>query len=301
MKLANKQTTLKTWLFTRPFQFALRMLILIIIAWLPRLFPAINISLFNYGMLAVTIGIFVWAAYKLAKSLPLKEISQKDFVALTNGYRITVLATLFIFFGYNALTSYLFSSFWFFKMPPVMTRILFESLGAIQAFIPMFILGTVLSSIFVKYRRAKIMGLTPWKIILTMPFTFIMAWMPGYLIADKSTKSDLQIKSNWYSKFNAWATATSVNTTFVFLFLILLSNILLTRQSASLLFPLVLFLVFSLWNSTSKPNFKANMNRGYVWLAIIINIIMVAFTIYTLYQTFTMPHGIIIGDAVTKG
>lgn len=296
-----KKTTLKTWLFTRPFQFALRMLIVIIIAWLPRLFPTINISLFNYGTLALAVCIFAWAAYKLAKSLPLKEISQKDFVALTNGYRITILATLFIFFGYNALTEYLFSSFWFFKMPPVMTRILFESLGVIQAFIPMFILGTVLSSIFVKYRRAKIMGLTPWKIILTMPFTFIMSWMPGYLIADKSTKSDLQIKSNWYSKFNAWATATSVNTTFVFLFLILLSNILLTRQSASLLFPLVLFLVFSLWNSTSKPNFKASMNRGYVWLAIIINIIMVAFTIYTLYQTFTMPHGVIIGDAVTKG
>jgi len=296
-----KQTTLKTWLFTKPLHFALRMLIVIIIAWLPRLFPAINISLFNYGMLAVTIGIFVWATYKLAQSLPLKEISQKDFVALVNGYRITVLATLFIFFGYNALTGYLFSSFWFFKMPPVMTRILFESLGVIQAFIPMFILGTVLSSIFVKYRRAKIMGLTPWKIILTMPFAFIMAWMPGYLIADKSTKSDLQIKSNWYSKFNTWATATSVNTTFVFLFLILLSNILLTRQSASLLFPLVLFLVFSLWNSTSKPNFKATMNRGYVWLAIIINLIMVAFTVYTIYQTFIMPHGVIIGNVVTKG
>ncbi len=301
MKLANKQTTLQTWLFTKPLQFALRMLILIIIAWLPRLFPAINISLFNYGMLAVTIGIFVWATYKLAKSLPLKDISQKDFVALTNGYRITALATLFIFFGYNALTNYFFSSFVFFKMPPVITQTLFASSGIIESVILMFFLGTVLSSIFVKYRRAKIMGLTPWKIILTMPFTFIMAWMPGYLIADKSTKSDLQIKSHWYSKFNTWATATSVNTTFVFLFLILLSNILLTRQSASLLFPLVLFLVFSMWNSTSKPNFKANMNRGYAWLAIIINIVMVAFTIYTLYQTFTMPHGVIIGDVVTKG
>ena len=301
MKLANKQTTLKTWLFTRPLQFALRMLILIVITWIPRLFPTLNLPLFNYGTLALAVCIFAWAAYKLAKSLPLKEISQKDFVALVHGYRITILGTLFIFFCYNALTDHLFSSLWFFKMPQLITRILFESFGLIQAFIPMFILGVALSGLYVKYRRAKIMGLTPWKIILTMPFTFIMSWMPGYLIADKSTKSDLQIKSSWYSKFNAWTTATSINTTFVFLFLILLSNILLTRQSATLLFPLILFLVFSLWNSTSKPNFKTNMNRGYAWFAIIINLIMIAFTVYTIYQMLMMPHGVIIGNVVTKG
>ena len=294
-----KKTTLKTWLFTRPFQFALRMLILIVITWIPRLFPTVNLPLFNYSTLALAVCIFAWAAYKLAKSLPLKEISQKDFVALVNGYRITILATLFIFFCYNALTGYLFSSFWFFKMPPLATRILFEFFGIIQTFIPMFILGAALSGIYVKYRRARVIGLSPWKIILTMPFTFIMSWMPGYLIEDKSTKSSLQIKSNWYSKFTKWTTENSVNKTFVFLFLILLSNVVLTRDITTLMFPLILFLIFSLWNT--NPNFKANMNRGYAWLAIIINLIMVAFTIYTIYQMFMMPHGVVITDVITKG
>lgn len=294
-----KKTTLKTWLFTRPFQFALRMLVLIVITWVPRLFPTINMPLFNYITLALAVCIFAWAAYKLAKSLPLKEISQKDFVALVNGYRITILATLFIFFCYNALTGYLFSSLWFFKMPQLATRILFESFGMIQTFIMMFILGAALSGIYVKYRRARIMGLSPWQIILTMPFTFIMSWMPGYLIEDKSTKTNVQIKSNWYSKFTKWTIKNSVNTTFVFLFLILLSNVVLTRDITTLMFPLILFLIFSLWNT--KPNFKTNMNRGYAWLAIILNLIMVAFTIYTIYQMFMMPHGVVITDVITKG
>lgn len=296
-----KKTTLKTWLFTRPLQFALRMLVLLAIAWVPRLFPTISIPLVNYGILAMAIGIFVWAAYKLAKSLPLKEIHQKDFVALTNGYRITGLATLFIFFGYNALTSHLFSSFWFYKMPPLITRILFASSGILESFIIMFVLGAALSSLYVKYRRARLMGLSPWQIILTMPFTFIMSWMPGYLIEEKSTKSNVQINSNWYSKFNKWTTENSVNTTFVFLFLILLSNVLITRNAGTLLFPLILFLVFSMWNSTSKPNFKTNMKHGYAWFAIIVNLILVAWTVYTIYQIFMMQHGAIIADVVTKG
>ncbi len=301
MKKDNKRNTLKTWLFTKPFQFALRMLILIVITWIARLFPTINIPLFNYGTLAVAIGIFAWATYKLIKSLPFKEVSQKDFVALTNGYRITILATLFVSFGYNVLTEYSFSSLWFSTMSPLTSRILVAFFGIIQSFIPMFILGAALSSMYAKYRRARIMGLSPWQIILTMPYSFIMSWMPGYLIPDNTTKSKIQIKSNWYSRFNKWTTANSINTTFVFLFLILLSNLLLTRHTGTLLFPLVLFLIFSLWNSTSKPDFKSNMNRGYTWIAIVINIIMVALTIYAIYQIFNAPHGGIIGDVVTKG
>lgn len=293
-----KKTTLKTWLFTRPLQFALRMLVLLAIAWVPRLFPAIekiplpDIVLISIYVCAM-VGVVFWAIYKLIKSLPLKEMPQKDFVALTNGYRITIIVTFFILFGEST-----FAHRSLIATSSPLFIIIFE---IIENFIAMFFLGTGLSSFCVKYRRARLMGLSPWQIILTLPFTFIMSWMPGYLIEEKSTKSNIQINSNWYSRFTKWTTENSVNTTFVFLFLILLSNVLITRNAATLLFPLILFLIFSMWNSTSKPNFKMNMKRGYTWLAIIINIILVAFTIYTIYQVFVMQHGAIIADVVTKG
>jgi hypothetical protein len=293
-----KKTTLKTWLFTRPLQFALRMLVLLAIAWVPRLFPAIEkIPLPDVVLISIyvcaMVGVVFWAVYKLIKSLPLKEMPQKDFVALTNGYRITMIITFFVLFGEST-----FAHRSLITLPTPLSVIIFE---IIENFITMFFLGTGLSSLCVKYRRARLMGLSPWQIILTMPFTFIMSWMPGYLIEEKSTKSNIQINSNWYSKFNKWTTENSVNTTFVFLFLILLSNVLLIRNTAALLFPLILFLIFSMWNSTSKPNFKTNMKRGYAWFAIIVNVILVAWTVYTMYQIFIMQHGAIIADVVTKG
>lgn len=293
-----KKTSLKTWLFTRPLQFAVRMMILVIFLSLPKFLPQINNLPINdvvcvIAYTVIGIGIFVWAAYKLIKSLPLKEISQKDFVALTNGYRIAIILTFFILFGESTFAHRLLIA--------PSTPLLIIIFVLIENFISMFFLGTGLSSLCVKYRRARLMGLSPWKIILTMPFTFIMLWMPGYLLEDKTTKSNIQINSNWYSKFNKWTTKNSVNTTFVFLFLILLPNVLLTRNVATLVFPLVLFLTFSLWNKTSKPDFKTNMNHSYAWLAVIVNIIMVALTAYAIYQMFTMPHGMMMGEIATKG
>ncbi len=96
-----KKTTLKTWLFTRPFQFALRMLIVIIIAWLPRLFPAIEkIPLPDIILIAIYVcamlGVFVWGTYKLIKILKKQNIPQDNFITVIKKYNLVTFVAIIV-------------------------------------------------------------------------------------------------------------------------------------------------------------------------------------------------------------
>ena len=97
-----KKTILKTWLFTRPLQFALRMLIVIAIAWFPTLFPETvkKIPLHDTIIIVVWIiamvGIFVWNIYKLIKTLQKQNIPQDNFITMINKYTKTILMTIIL-------------------------------------------------------------------------------------------------------------------------------------------------------------------------------------------------------------
>jgi hypothetical protein len=58
-------------------------------------------------------------------------------------------------------------------------------------FVSLYLIGVALSGIYAKYKRATTLGIKPWKVILSMPFAFLLMWTPGYLIKDKDTKSVL--------------------------------------------------------------------------------------------------------------
>ena len=98
-----KKTTLKTWLFTRPFQFALRMLLVIVIAWFPTLFfpktvkkiPLHDTIIIVVWILAM-VGIFVWSIYKLIKTLQKQNIPQDNFITVLNKYTRVTLMTLIV-------------------------------------------------------------------------------------------------------------------------------------------------------------------------------------------------------------
>ena len=96
-----KKTTLKTWLFTRPLQFALRMLILIAIAWVPRLFPAIekiplpDIVLISIYVCAM-VGVFVWGTYKLIKTLKKQNVPQTDFITVIKKYNLVTFVAIIV-------------------------------------------------------------------------------------------------------------------------------------------------------------------------------------------------------------
>ena len=288
-----EKTTLKTWLFTRPIQFTLRMLIVFLLFWLPDIFPVINkIPLSDVVLISLGLGTTIWAIYKLVKSLPLSIMPRNDFVAITNGYRITLFIALAVWMVVGIAIEQLFRM----RVPgarvlPMMYQLSFYLLS-------MYLLGVSLSGFCVKYVRARIFGMSKWKVILSIPFTFIMAWIPGYLIDDKSNKTNLQINSKWFARFNKWATATQINATFVFVCLILLTNALLTKHPFTILLPATLFLIFLIWQGFSKPDLKSKINRGYSWVAIIINIILLVFTIYTLKNAIMTP-GTIIGTVTS--
>ena len=96
-----KQTTLKTWLFTKPMMFTLRMLLLLIIIRLPVLLPMYKkIPLPDVVMIAVWIAamicVCIWAVYKLIKSLQTQKLPSDDFTYVRHKYTWTLVIFIVI-------------------------------------------------------------------------------------------------------------------------------------------------------------------------------------------------------------
>jgi hypothetical protein len=136
----------------------------------------------------------------------------------------------------------------------------------------LYLIGVAISGVYAKYKRAATLGISPWKIILSMPFTFLMLWTPGYLIQDK-TKNNLEIKSAWYTRFNKWVVSSFNNTLFVFLLLLLFKSFVagITTMALSAL----LLVIYALWFTKHKDDFVKNINQGYALTAIAINVFLV--------------------------
>ena len=117
------------------------------------------------------------------------------------------------------------------------------------------------------------MGISGWKAILTMPFAFMMTWLPGYITSDRKQPS-ITIKSNWYANLNNWVTKNTNNSVCMFLLLFIFSMVFITTHISALLFPLMLFAIYMLWKTLAKDSFLPRINRGYIWTAIIINMFM---------------------------
>ena len=147
-----KKTTLKTWLFTRPFQFALRMLIVIIIAWLPMLFPAIEkIPLPDIVLIAIYVcamlGVFVWGTYKLIKTLKKQNIPQEHFITVIKKYNLVILTTIIILILTGGFDKTISSHF----QNPIFT-VLYKS---IDFSIAMYLFGVIISEFYLrkKYKQ----------------------------------------------------------------------------------------------------------------------------------------------------
>lgn len=291
----NTKSTLKTWLFNKPAKFAIWFsiigIILFGISYIPGIEKIQAITPISITIFLVTI---ICLTRNLIKQLPYKNINHADFVALTNGYKLT---SIILFAGWITFT------FFMNKCKPsqifvqdatinnallgngyiIIPKALFTTLEIIWLVIAAYLLGLWISNIYVKYKRAKDTGLFGWKVILSMPFTFIMSWMPGYLTTDNHQTPSLTIKSNWYSKFNKWVVLNNNNTLFMFLLLFVFSNVLISSHPSTILFPLILFAVYMLWKTVAKNNFSKHLNRGYIWLAIILNISMLIMFIKNMF------------------
>lgn len=282
--MANTKATtfLNTWLFKRPIFFSL---IYFCVSFVATFITAVISSLLAMNDAAsvktwaviMVISLIITAYYVIIKKLPHEEISQPDFVAITNGSSLITLAvpalTLLVI-GTNAEVLkhkllYLYVTH---------TSMLYI-VAVILLFLYFYITGVAISGLYAKYKRATSIGISKWKVILSWPFGFLLSWMPGYLIKGKNIKSNLTIKSKWFKQFNEYTLLSQKNTTFVFLFLLLASQII--SSLSSLILTIVILLYYGLWNLKYKSDFPRVLNSYYAISSVMINVLFICFLLLT--------------------
>lgn len=267
--MQTEKTQLKSWLLTKPITFMLWFLILGLI--LSFGYSVIQ-SVFGfesmiplYVLLALT---FILPACYMIQKLPRDKMNQSDFVAITNGAGIiSIIASLAAIltvggYGKNIQRDMMI----LYVSHPTMFYILLSFIMLTS----LYLIGLAISGIYAKYKRATTLGISPWHVILSMPFTFLLMWTPGYLIKDKEIKSGLEIKSHWYSKLNKWVLSNFGNTLFVFLLLIFFKS--LIAGTATLVLAIISLIIYALWYTKHKSDFIKNINQGYALTAVCINL-----------------------------
>ena len=278
--MQKEKTKLKSWLLIKPLMFTLWCLILGTILGFTYSFIQ---SVFNfesmiplYILCALT---FILPACYTIQKLPHEKMGQNDFVAITNGAGfISIIASLVAiltigFYGENIQRDML--------MMYILHPTMFYSILLFVFVTSLYLIGVALSGIYAKYKRATTLGISPWRVILSMPFTFLLMWTPGYLIKDKEAKSELEIKSNWFKKLNKWVLANFSNTLFMFLLLLFFKCVI--AGTATLVLSALLLILYVLWYVKHKSDFIKNINKGYALTAVGINLaILIAVVIQLL-------------------
>ena len=267
--MQKEKTKLKSWLLIKPLMFTLWCLILGTILGFTYSFIQ---SVFNfesmiplYILCALT---FILPACYTIQKLPHEKMGQNDFVAITNGAGfISIIASLVAiltigFYGENIQRDML--------MMYILHPTMFYSILLFVFVTSLYLIGVALSGIYAKYKRATTLGISPWRVILSMPFTFLLMWTPGYLIKDKEAKSELEIKSNWFKKLNKWVLANFSNTLFMFLLLLFFKCVI--AGTATLVLSALLLILYVLWYVKHKSDFIKNINKGYALTAVGINL-----------------------------
>lgn len=267
--MQKEKTKLKSWLLIKPLMFTLWFLILGTILGFAYSFIQ---SIFNfesmiplYILCALT---FILPACYIIQKLPHEKMGQNDFVAITNGAGfISIIASLVAiltigFYGENLQRDML--------MMYILHPTMFYGILSFVFVTSLYLIGVALSGIYAKYKRATTLGISPWRVILSMPFTFLLMWTPGYLIQDKEIKSELEIKSSWFKKLNKWVLANFNNTLFMFLLLLFFKCVI--AGTATLVLSALLLILYVLWYVKHKSDFIKNINKGYALTAVGINL-----------------------------
>lgn len=267
--MQKEKTKLKSWLLIKPLMFTLWFLILGTILGFAYSFIQ---SIFNfesmiplYILCALT---FILPACYIIQKLPHEKMGQNDFVAITNGAGfISIIASLVAiltigFYGENIQRDML--------MMYILHPTMFYGILSFVFVTSLYLIGVALSGIYAKYKRATTIGISPWRVILSMPFTFLLMWTPGYLIQDKEIKSELEIKSSWFKKLNKLVLANFNNTLFMFLLLLFFKCVI--AGTATLILSALLLILYVLWYVKHKSDFIKNINKGYALTAVGINL-----------------------------
>ena len=268
-KKINNTIQLKNWLLNKPMLF---MLSFFTLSTVLCLIYALIQTVFNIEtvrpMLAVFGISFIVCTWYVIKKLPHEKVNQNDFIAITNGATLISVITSFISMLIVGLYGKSFAPdlMLFYLSHKTLFLVLFVILGLFS----LYLVGVAICNIYAKYKRAESLGVSPWKIILSMPFAFLLMWTPGYLIKGKDIKGNLQIKSSWYNNLNKWVQTGYSNILFTFLILILCKGII--AGMPTFILSLALLVIYVLWYLKHKSDFIKNINNGYAMTAVGINI-----------------------------
>ena len=265
----QNKPSLKSWVLTKPVIFALWCMGLGIIFGVGY---ALIQTFLNFESLVPIYLLcalaFILPACRLIRQLPHEDMNQNDFVAITNGTSIISIVASFITILFVVFSSYGFQRgiIALYILHPVMFSVLFS----LAIFISLYLIGVSLTGLYAKYKRAVTLGVTPWKVILSMPFAFLLMWTPGYLNKDKDAKSNLEIQTQWYAKLNRWVLKNFNNTLFMFLLLMFCKGCITGFPTITL--TALLLIIYALWYTKHKSDFVKNIDNGYALTAVGINI-----------------------------
>jgi hypothetical protein len=277
-KIINKTSQkLSEWLFMAPFKFALLsfctmvgfVLIFAIIAGAFNMAAAISSAPVAILMI---IGMII-SIWMLIKWLPAGDLDRKSFIAVSNGQllvyaAILALSIITVAIWGNKLVMY---SAWL----QYYSMTLFIILATAISLVYLYILGVIIANLYAIYWRARAMGVPKWKLILSIPFSFLLFWFPAYLIPDaKQSKTIVPIKSKWYEKLTSWIVAKNSNTIISLIAMIVIITLFFDIYSFSLM---ILFgIVFGVWALiTGIDGLRKNIGNNFSTMAASVNIAMV--------------------------
>lgn len=266
----KKSQSLLTWLLWHPLKFALIAFGLIVL--ISAVLNAMGVSTDGPIAFGVIIAVVIAAAITFWY-MPRDNMDRRGFIALTNAQ--TLIATTIFWASAIIIATYQTQItnklLWMATMQSGMFFTIFVLVGVFY----MYLFGVSLTNLYTKYQRCREMGISPWKIILSMPFGFGLLWTPGYLLDDgNKNNSSVTISARWYERLTNWIMSNPIYTTLAFALIVIYSGFFAGFNAA--LLTLASAVVFAIWlRIAGLSGFRGAQNRTYAYVAIVVNIAII--------------------------
>lgn len=266
----KKSQSLLTWLLWHPLKFALIAFGLIVL--ISAVLNAMGVSTDGPIAFGVIIAVVIAAAITFWY-MPRDNMDRRGFIALTNAQ--TLIATTIFWASAIIIATYQAQItnklLWMATMQSGMFFTIFVLVGVFY----MYLFGVSLTNLYTKYQRCREMGISPWKIILSMPFGFGLLWTPGYLLDDgNKNNSSVTISARWYERLTNWIMSNPIYTTLAFALIVIYSGFFAGFNAA--LLTLASAVVFAIWlRIAGLSGFRGAQNRTYAYVAIVVNIAII--------------------------
>ena len=266
----KKSQSLLTWLLWHPLKFALIAFGLIVL--ISAVLNAMDVSTDGPIAFGVIIAVVIAAAITFWY-MPRGNMDRRGFIALNNAQ--TLIATTIFWASAIIIATYQAQItnklLWMATMQSGMFFTIFVLVGVFY----MYLFGVSLTNLYTKYQRCREMGISPWKIILSMPFGFGLLWTPGYLLDDgNKNNSSVTISARWYERLTNWIMSNPIYTTLAFALIVIYSGFFAGFNAA--LLTLASAVVFAIWlRIAGLSGFRGAQNRTYAYVAIVVNIAII--------------------------